>query len=356
MTNPEQPHRGWRRYWFWAFRLPQPSVKILQDHKGMRRTIFSLLFAALAAPAQFINYRGVVNAASFTPPGLSGGSIAQGSIFSIFGQGIGPSTLVQVSSFPLSTTLAGVSVQLAQGSTSVNAIPIVVTAGQVNAIMPSNAPLGRVAIQVTYNGTASNTTAATVVANSCGIFAANSGGFGPGMLQNFITSANQPLNSLVQTAAPGQAVVLWGTGLGPVSADNVAPTPGNLSTPVEIFVGGVPATSLYSGRSPCCSGLDQIVFTVPANVPLGCYVPVQIRTAGTTLSNAVTMAIQTGGGPCSDPGNAIASLSAKDGTVGVAILLREMFRTDVDTSHPTDRSTDSAIVSSYSAPGGALFF
>jgi uncharacterized protein (TIGR03437 family) len=322
----------------------------------MRRTIFSLLFAALAAPAQFINYRGVVNAASFTPPGLSGGSIAQGSIFSIFGQGIGPSTLAQVSSFPLSTTLAGVSVQVTQGSTSVNAIPIVVTAGQVNAIMPSNAPLGRVAIQVTYNGSASNTTAATVTANSIGIFAANSGGFGPGILQNYISAANQPLNSLVQTAAPGQAVVLWGTGLGPVSADNVAPTPGNLSTPVEIFVGGVPATILYSGRSPCCSGLDQIVFTAPANAPLGCYVPVQIRTAGTTLSNAVTMAIQTGGGPCSDPGNAIASLFAKGGNVGVAILLREMFRTDVDTSQPTDISTDSAIVSSYSAPGGALFF
>jgi uncharacterized protein (TIGR03437 family) len=322
----------------------------------MRRTIFSLLLAALAAPAQFINYRGVVNAASFTPPGLSGGSIAQGSIFSIFGQGIGPSTLAQVSSFPLSTTLAGVSINVIQGSTSVNAIPIVVTAGQVNAIMPSNAPLGRVAIQVTYNGTASNTTAATVVANSFGIFAANSGGFGPGILQNFITSANQPLNSLVQTAAPGQAVILWGTGLGPVSADNVAPTPGNLSTPVEIFVGGVLAAKLYSGRSPCCSGLDQIVFTVPANAPLGCYVPVQIRTAGTTLSNAVTMAIQTGGAPCSDPGNAIAPLFAKGGNVGVAILLREMFRTDVDTSQPTDVTTDSAMISFYSTAGGALFF
>src|SRR5581483_5319909 len=109
----------------------------------MRRSIriVVFLFTALAAPAQFIDYRGVVNAASFTPPGLSSGSIAQGSIFSIFGQAIGPSTLAQASSFPLSTTLAGVSVQVTQGNTIVNAYPIVVTANQVNAIMPSNAPL-----------------------------------------------------------------------------------------------------------------------------------------------------------------------------------------------------------------------
>ncbi len=330
----------------------------------MQRSIWivAFLFTALAASAQpFINYRGVVNAASFTPPGLSGGSIAQGSIFSIFGQGIGPATLAEVSSFPLQPNLAGVSIQVIQGNTTVPAIPLVVTAGQVNAIMPSNAPLGRVAIQVTYNdpvngpGT-SNTTAATVVASSFGILAVNSGGFGPGVLQNFITQTNQPLNSLAQTAAPGQAIILWGTGLGPVSADNVAPTPGDLSTPVEIFVGGVLAQNLYSGRSPCCSGVDQIVFTVPANAPLGCYVPVQIRTAGTTLSNAVTMAIQTGGAPCSDPGNAVAPLFAKGGNLGVAALIRIMSQSYVDTSQPTDVTTDSAIISFYSAAGSALFF
>jgi uncharacterized protein (TIGR03437 family) len=318
--------------------------------------IVAFVFTALAARAQFVSYRGVVNAASFTPPGLSGGSIAQGSIFSIFGQGIGPTTLAQVSSFPLSSTLAGVSIQVTQGSTTVNAFPIVVTANQVNAIMPSNAPLGRVAIQVTFNSVASNTTAATVVANSFGIFAVNSGGFGPGILQNFITQANQPINTLSQTAAPGQVVTLWGTGLGPVSTDNVAPTPGNLPTMVEIFVGGVLATSLYSGRSPCCSGVDQIVFKVPNNAPPGCYVPVQIRTAGTILSNAVTMAIQTGGAPCSDPGNAIAPLFAKGGNVGLAILLRTMLRTDVDTSQPTDNTYDAAMISFRSGPGGALFF
>jgi hypothetical protein len=38
--------------------------------------ISAFLFTALGASAQpFINYRGVVNGASFTPPGLSGSQI-----------------------------------------------------------------------------------------------------------------------------------------------------------------------------------------------------------------------------------------------------------------------------------------
>jgi uncharacterized protein (TIGR03437 family) len=324
----------------------------------------AFLFTVLSASAQFnfnysapiINYRGVVNSASFTPPGLSGGSIAQGSIFSIFGQQLGPATLAKVSSLPLSATLAGVSVQVIQGNTTINAFPIVVTANQVNAILPSNAPLGQVSVTVTYNAVASDRATATVVANSFGVFATNSGGFGPGILYNFVAQSNQPLNSRVQTAAPGQVITLWGTGLGPVSADNVAPTPGNLPTPVEIFVGGVLASKQYSGRSPCCAGVDQIVFKVPGDVPLGCYVPVQIRTAGTTLSNAVTMAISADGRPCSDPGNPVASLLAAGGNVGVAILSRTKFRSDVNVSQPTDYSVEQALIALLAAPGDARFF
>jgi uncharacterized protein (TIGR03437 family) len=323
----------------------------------MRLSVCLVLGACSLAAQPYVNYRGVVNAASFTPPGLPAGAIAQGSIFSIFGSQIGPATPAQVSTFPLAATLAGVSVSVTQGTISVTAYPIVVSAGQVNAIMPSNAPLGRVSIRVTYNGTISNPSTATVTASSFGIFSVNSGGFGPGVLQNFVTSANQPINSLIQTAAPGQAITLWGTGLGPVTgADNVAPTPGNLPTEVEIFVGGVQASSLYSGRSPCCSGVDQIVFTVPAGVPLGCYVPVQIRTAGTTLSNSVTIALQTAGRPCSDADNPLAPLFAKGGNVGVAALLHSISYADVDTLLPVEETEDYALISSLAAPGGSSFF
>ena len=134
-----------------------------------------------------------------------------------------------------------------------------------------------------------------------GLYAINSGGFGPGVVQNFVTQTNPPVNSTAVTAKPGQAIIVWATGLGPgLNPDNQPPQPGDVSTPVEVFVGGKLAVKLYSGRAPCCAGLDQIVFQVPADAPAGCYVPVQVRTAGSNMSNTVTMAIDDGGQPCSD--------------------------------------------------------
>ena len=321
------------------------------------KLLYACALGCMTLQAQpYINYRGIVNAASFTPVGASGSGIAQGSIFSIFGSNLGPAGSVQVSSFPLPATLAGVSIKVTQGKVSVDALPLVVTPGQVNAIMPSNAPLGRVSIQLTFNGDASNPGTAIVIASSFGIFAVNSAGFGPGALLNFVTQNNQPPNSLAATAAPGQTITLFGTGLGAVPADNVAPSAGNLSTPVEVFVAGQPASVVYSGRSPCCSGLDQIVFTVPGNAPPGCYVPVQVRTNQANLSNSVTMAIQTDGTACSDPRNSIGTAFLKSGNLGVVVLARSQYYADVDRSTPSDVSADLAEVTLRAAPGGSFFF
>src|SRR5579859_1875805 len=110
----------------------------------------SLAAATITASAQpLIFHRGIVNAASFMQAGLPSGSIARGSLFSIFGARLGPAS-GPPAAFPLSTTLGGVSIQVTQGSTTVAAIPIFVGAGQVNAIMPSNAPLGKVSVYVTF--------------------------------------------------------------------------------------------------------------------------------------------------------------------------------------------------------------
>ena len=78
-----------------------------------------------------------------------------------------------------------------------------------------------------------------------------------------------------------------------------APVPGDMpSTPVEVYVGGRPATISYRGRSGCCAGIDQIVFTVPAGVE-GCYVPVVVKT-GDVVSNFVSMSIAGQGNACTD--------------------------------------------------------
>jgi uncharacterized protein (TIGR03437 family) len=149
----------------------------------------AFLFAGAAA-AQTIYPHGIVNAASFVPPGLPGGGIAQGSVFSIFGKNLGPSSSPSLA-FPLSTTLGGVSIKVTQGTNSFSAIPLYVSPGQINALLPSNTPLGMVSMRVTVNGQTGNPSPIRVVASSLGIFAANQGGLGPGALFNFVTQSNQ---------------------------------------------------------------------------------------------------------------------------------------------------------------------
>jgi uncharacterized protein (TIGR03437 family) len=287
-----------------------------------------------------ISLRGVVNSASFMAPGLPGGAIAQGSIFSIFGVNLGPSSSPALS-FPLQTALGGVSIQVFQGATNVAAIPVYVSAGQINAIMPSNAPLGMASVQVTFHNALSNASPIQIVNNSVGLFTANQGGSGPGVLLNYDPKNPQLINSLHSSAKPGQVITLWATGLGPIQGpDNVAPPSGNLPTKVEVFVGGQPATVLYSGRSSCCSGLDQINFPVPATSPLGCWVPVFVRTGDVAVSNAVTMAISTGGSPCSEPSNALAGPLIKGQRTGRALAARIAVHHDVGVATTNDTTTD----------------
>jgi uncharacterized protein (TIGR03437 family) len=288
--------------------------------------------------------RRIANTASFMQAGLPGVSSARGSLFSIFGQRIGPASSPTLA-FPLSTSLGGVSIQVTQGNTTVNAIPVFVSPGQVNAIMPSNAPLGAVSIFVTLGNTKSPPSPARVVADSFGIFSVYSDGLGPGALQNFVAADNTPLNTPSIAAQPAQTIIMYGTGLGAgLNPDNVAPQAGSLPTKVEVFVGGQLASTQYSGRSPCCSGLDQIVFTVPASAPLGCWVPVQIRTSGATVSNTVTMAISADGSPCSDPANALTAPFLAGQKIGLIGLLRTDVNEDVGLKKTGNVKTDVAMM------------
>jgi hypothetical protein len=134
------------------------------------------------------------------------------------------------------------------------------------------------------------------------------------VIQNFVAPGDEPLNSTRQSARPGQFVTLWGTGLGAISTpDTERPPVGTLAS-VRVLIGDRPAsTILYAGRSPCCSGVDQIVFQVPANAPLGCYVSVAVETPAGIVSNIATMSIANEGGACKDPANAFTGAAAGGG-------------------------------------------
>jgi hypothetical protein len=73
--------------------------------------ILMLILFASAGSAQPVA-AGAVNSASFARSDLPNGSLAQGSIFSVFGSSMGPAALAQSTSFPLPTELAGTSVQV----------------------------------------------------------------------------------------------------------------------------------------------------------------------------------------------------------------------------------------------------
>ncbi len=299
----------------------------------------------VAAP--FITPQGVVGAASFTSPSLPGGAIAQGSIFSIFGRELGPVAGEQASAFPLPPQLAGVRITLSQGETAVDAIPLFVRADQINAIMPSNAPLGRVIVCVRFGRVPSNGIPATIVGSNVGLFSISSGGFGPGIVQNVAEDGGRTLNTIQNSAAPGQVLILWGTGLGPaLGPDNVAPTTGDLQADTEVFIGGVlvpDADVLYAGRSGCCAGLDQFVVRTPLDAPQGCYVPIEIRTHGALTSNAVTMAINQDGAACSDPANPVGDTFLDPGRVGMILLYRLKMENAVDVPKPVEITGDFAL-------------
>jgi uncharacterized protein (TIGR03437 family) len=79
----------------------------------------------------------------------------------------------------------------------------------------------------------------------------------------------------LRAANPGDTLVVWATGLGPVNgndASNAGLGQNMPSLPLKLWLGGVQAPVTYQGRSGCCIGEDQIVFAVPNNVPTGCAV------------------------------------------------------------------------------------
>src|SRR5262249_10164477 len=117
-----------------------------------------LILAACSVPmaraqAPTIAANGVRNGASYSVPGLPNSSIAQGSIMVIFGDNLGPASLVQVASFPLPTSagLAGTSVSVTVGGTALSAIMLYTLKTQVAAVLPSNTPLGQGTLRITYN-------------------------------------------------------------------------------------------------------------------------------------------------------------------------------------------------------------
>jgi uncharacterized protein (TIGR03437 family) len=248
---------------------------------------------------------GISNAASYIDLSLPNGGIAQGSIFVIQGSNLGPASLTTDTKTTFQNmTLAGTSVNVTVNGTAVPALLYYTSANQIAALLPSNVPTGAGTVAVTYNNQTGPSHPVRVVPSGLGIFTATSDGQGAGI----VTYPDYSLVSTVRAANcggpyttcgaanPGDVLTIWATGLGPINGKDAAGDGLGVNmpnVPLTVWLGNVSVTASYQGRG-CCIGEDQIIFTVPANAPTGCAVPLSLQ-VNNFISNVVELPVAPAG-------------------------------------------------------------
>jgi uncharacterized protein (TIGR03437 family) len=262
----------------------------------MLRPIFLIAFAPAFVLAQTPpNIVALQNNYSYTLPNAPNYGIAQGSIFIILGTNLSATSTGLQSTYPLPTNLAGVNITVTVNDAVTHPILYYVTPTQIGAILPSATPLGSGTISVTNDGL-TGTAPIQVVQSSFGILTLNGGGTGPA---NAFDASGNPLGP-TNAANPGGTITLWGSGVGPSTGDEtILQTPANLANiPIEVDIGGVPASVTYHGRS-IYPGVDQINLVIPSTVQPGCWVSVVVR-SGSSIGNFVTIPVAASGQTCTD--------------------------------------------------------
>jgi uncharacterized protein (TIGR03437 family) len=280
---------------------------------GTRRVhvVLSFLFATsladdiaftLAAPSgpPVITPGGIVSAGAFG--GFS--SIAPGSWIEIYGTNLTTSAPTEWSGSQFTNGVAPT--QLGDVTVSVGgqaAFIDYISPGQVNALVPSNAPLGSAEITLTNSQGTSIGFPIYVDQTQPGLLAPSSfivGGkqyvaalFSDG--QTFALPANAISGVPSRPAAPGDTLTIYGVGFGAVTggltAGTVVTAENSLTSPVEFLFGNTQATLTYDGLAPSFTGLYQFNVTVP-NVATNTAEPISFALSGTKGSQTLYIAVQ----------------------------------------------------------------
>jgi uncharacterized protein (TIGR03437 family) len=242
---------------------------------GTTDTFVAQIAAGGGIPA--ITPGGVVNNANF-----ASGPVAPGSIVSIFGTGLAPSTQV-FTGFPLTNSLAGTTVTV----NGINAPMFYASSTQINIQVPFEVGAGP-AVMTVNNSCGSSGDVNFTVAQAAPYILQT--GAGEAILLNQDYTVNGPNNP----AKVGSVAQIYLIGIGPVTntpadgtAANPLPPPFSQSTlPYSATIGGWSTAVQFLGLAPTWVGLDQANLTVPG-LSTGAY-PVVITVNGVE-SNGPTM-------------------------------------------------------------------
>lgn len=247
-----------------------------------------LCVSAVRAQTPVVFPGGLVNAASFRPANASGGSVAPGSIVSIFGTNLA-TAVAQAANLPLPTELLGTRATIAG-----KLMPLFFASpSQINAQIPWGTATGTVQLTVQTPSGSSQAIAVGIQQSAPAVFTQASSGRGPGAVLNYVTGGATPLNTSASTIDSNGIIIFFGTGFGPVSnppGDGSAGAAQRTLVPPSVSIGGRPAIVDFSGLAPGYVGLYQVNARVPAGTPDGCYVPLSVS-FGDAISNAVTIAV-----------------------------------------------------------------
>ena len=245
-----------------------------------------------------ISAGGVVTAGAFG--GAS--SVAPGSWIEIYGQNLASSsrswTGADFRGVNAPTSLDGTSVSIG----SVPAFVDYISAGQVNAQVPSGVGTGAQTLTVTTPNGISAPYNVTVNATQPGLYAP----------ANFKIGGNQYLAALFpdgvtyvlppgaisgitsRQAKPGETIIVYGIGFGPVNpnipAGQVVQQSNALTSPLQVFFGQTPATLMYQGLAPGAVGLYQFNVVVP-NVVNSDAIPITFPLGGATGTQTLYTAV-----------------------------------------------------------------
>jgi uncharacterized protein (TIGR03437 family) len=275
----------------------QPRVAILMHYRTAFAAIQIAALPAAAAPFARVTYKPstveltqatlpaatqswvmlpasnavAANAASFA----DGLPVAPGSVISMFGTFTGSATGANAG-FPLSRRI-GETELLVDGS----AVPLYyVSSRQVNAQVPSSVAEGQVIAEVRVGGQSVGRAPLTVVGNAPGLFAA--------------VNQNGATNSAASPARRGEALSVFGTGIGAVTPpveDGAAAGVAPLSTGAipNVFLSDRQLQVEFSGLAPGFAGLWQINVRLPADGPSGENLPLTVTNGLTSNVLRVTV-------------------------------------------------------------------